>query len=126
MPKEVLKICHNKSFQITQTHVGIIKFLRSGGVHLGLLKIPIFQFVQTLFKLSCEAIIWQNQLTKVFVTFPPSMEIYHDDNKSNSDEKKPHLMAKKVSLRFCLGNSFPMHGFLRILSMLYRTKFHIQ
>ena len=61
--------------------------LRSGGGHLGFLKILISQFLQTLCKLTCEAIIWQNQLIKVFLTFPPSMEIRHIDNKSNSDEK---------------------------------------
>ena len=54
------------------------------------------------------------------------MEIRHNDNKANSDEKKPCLMAKKVSLQFCLANIFPVHGFLRILTMLYRTKFRIQ
>ena len=35
-------------------------------------------------------------------------------------------MAKKVSLQFCLANIVPVHGFLRILTMLYRTKFPIQ
>ena len=40
--------------------------------------------------------------------------------------KKPCLMAKKGSLQFCLANIFPVHGFLRILTMLYRTKFRIQ
>ena len=75
--------------KLTQTGIGILKILRSGGGHLGFLKIPILQFLQTLFRLSYEAIIWQNQLIKVFLTFPPSMEIHHNDNKSNSDEKNP-------------------------------------
>ena len=34
------------------------------------------------------------------------MEIRHNDIKSHSDEKKPRLMAKKVSLQFCLANIF--------------------
>ena len=46
---------------------------------------PIFK---TLFKLSYDAIIWQNQLGKVFITFPPSMEICHNTNKSNSGESE--------------------------------------
>ena len=70
--------------------------------------------------------VWQKQLIKVFLTFPPSMEIRHNDDKTYSDEKKPCLMAKKDSLQFYLVNIFPVHGFLRILTMLYRTKFRIQ
>ena len=40
--------------------------------------------------------------------------------------KKPLLMAKKFSLKFCFANIFPVHGILRILTMLYRTKFRSQ
>ena len=76
--------------KLTQTDIGILKNLRSGGGgHLRFLNIPSLKFLQTLFKLSYEAIIWQNQLRKGFFTFPPSMKIRHIDNKSNPDEKIP-------------------------------------
>ena len=96
MPREVLK-----TFPISTKDIGILKNLRSGGGHLGFLKIPSLQILQTLFRLSYEAIFWQSPSRKgifIFSTF---------NENSNSDEKKKRLIGKKASLVVCLVNIFP-------------------
>ena len=64
MPREVLKTCFQESFPINPTYIGILKNLGGIGGHLGFLKITSHQFLKILFKLSYEAILWQNQLKK--------------------------------------------------------------
>ena len=88
MPKEVLKTCRNKSFQINPNRYRHFKNFKEWWRPSWISRNTNPPILQTLFKLSYGAIIWQNQLIKIFLTFQPSMEIRHNDNKSNSDEKK--------------------------------------